>query len=300
MKILTIILLLVFTSKITYSQNNLNIERNWEIGSTYQFKVHKITNEIKNDSVIKNDTSLYVAIWEILSKNEKGFTLKWKFSNSFLGEHNSIRNSNRFKEEDLSVLYSVMPNGKFKEILNWSEIKKKILETLKNLKNEESISMKSYKFLKSWYSDEITLNSLVGREIALIHQAFELNYSSLNDTIIESGESYNIFSKTPITITIKQYFEHSTESEFCIIKSEKYDKEASKKLVLDVVKKYPSNHKDSTDINLLNIDLQKNYRVVYDSYSYTPIFAEFETLNIVNLGFENKIKSKKIILTFEK
>lgn len=287
--VLGFVILLLFTVN-GICQTNLSIEK-LKNGLIYNFEVTKIKYELKNDELIKNDTSKYLGEWKFIEEKDDHLHFEWILKDDFL-EGEALSN---IMKNDLAIVYSTTKNGEFLEVKNWKPIKKYFSDLINKLDKPKK------KVLKGFYKDEYFLTSLFAKEIMALHEVYIYQPLGLNDTITFAEDTYNILSDNPI-LTNKKVFINSFDEQSNLItikREQKYDPNSASELIIDVLKRFsrPDEEKEIDRIAKdAEIDMRKTGIFNYNSIEMFPLKIEIEQRNIIKLDDTYSLKIKSVIL----
>ena len=210
----------------------------WAIGDSFDFKITKIDKKWSGTDLVKNDSSSYIANFEVIDSTEHSYTINWTFKNelfdtddeSFISIFKSRAAINDIinKYTETSIVYKVDEYGETPEIINLSEIKKQTKELFDALLNEitESNSNQSKEFKKAMsamlkiYTSDEAIKQLVLIELQYIHFPFGTEYF-LDEPYEYEGEIASLISNKPIRGDVILSVENvDSDNSYCILKEE--------------------------------------------------------------------------------
>ncbi len=224
------ILTLAFLISINiYSQNDslsVSFVAYWEQGDVYDFKITKIKKQWKNDVLVKNDSSQYIAKFEVIEASDDYYRIKWKFVMD-LGSSFNLPDEikQQLNKKPLTeLIYKTSELGEFIEIENWQEISELMTDVFKSLitsfskndiKNKEKFEAAMAPFLPM-FTTKTGLEQFVFKELNYFHFPFGIVFNS-NEVLEYEDEIPNILGKT-IKGDSKIFFESvDFENFYCVL-----------------------------------------------------------------------------------
>jgi len=197
----------------------------WSKGDTLNFKIFKKIEKI-NDGKESQDSTTYYSQFIILDSTETSYQILWK--NDFKQQISSLpfNLSDPIQSlQDINYIYSTNELGQFQSLDNWQEIatnlKNYLSLILQKLPTSDSVENSAFKnsmnqFLEIYTSKE-GLESLVMREIRLLHSTFGAEYL-LGDTIRYEEQVNNAIDNSPMNINNEIFLSEIDEENYnCII-----------------------------------------------------------------------------------
>ena len=219
----------------------------WSIGDSYNFKVKKIHQQWKADTLTKDQNQEYISNFTVLDSSEDSYTIKWSYENDI---ENTFKIPEKFLErlskyKLTEIKYKTSEVGDFLEVLNWKEVGEMmnsmfedIIEVLGENDKQKNDKLKlAIQPLKQVYSSKQGIEQLILKELQYFHFPMGLEYD-IKETLIYDEELPNMLGGEPIKAKTKLYFvDVDYEESFCIIKQEmRLNPEDTKALIIQVLK----------------------------------------------------------------
>ncbi len=220
----------------------------WSIGDSYNFKISKIKQQWKKDSLTKDQKQVYIAKFTVIDSTKNSYTINWSYEND-------LKNNYKIPDEFLykfskykltEIKYKTSEVGEFIEVLNWKEVSNIMNEMMtdifNNLDKYDAKTMnkieKALKPIKQIYSSKRGIEQLVVKELQYLHYPMGIEYD-ITEPILYTDEIPNMFGGAPIKGKAKLYFEDvDFENGFCVLKQETtMDPEGAKKLLFQLFRK---------------------------------------------------------------
>ncbi|APD07996.1 hypothetical protein UJ101_02497 [Flavobacteriaceae bacterium UJ101] len=319
MKILKkfILYLTVLISNFSFSQIDLDkvpFVAYWSIGDSYDFKITKITQQWKNDTLNKDRVNAYIVNFNVIDSTENSYTIDWTYKNDILNEYNFPKElEEKLSKYDLiKIKYKTNEVGEFIEILNWKEISTMLNSMFKDLievefkdseENKRKEAIEKIKVISNILTTQEAIENLLAKEIQIFHNPLGLEYNTTPSSY--EGEVPNIFDGTPIKNITHIYFEEvDSENKFCIMKSEsKIDPDESKKIVINFLSKINPEDKHFTkelERSKFNIIDRNNFEYYYNPGIPHKIESSREILLKLDDTSTKKIETISIELIYNK
>jgi hypothetical protein len=258
-RLLVVILLIAISTTTAYSQNDsshVDFVSYWSIGDYYEFTITKVKKRWKNDTIIKNEESSYIASFNVIDSSATSYTIKWVYEND-------LGNTYNFSEEVLKtlekyefteVIYTTTEVGAFIEVVNWKEISEQVSSMFDDLKiafaagDHGKLKQldKVFSPLKKAYSSKQGIETLLLKELQYIHFPMGLSYQ-VKDTLKYEELLPNLTGGNPIKGNTLLYVESvDHESSFCTLKQQmELDEDDTKKMLTKLLKKMGMDSKKS-------------------------------------------------------
>lgn len=263
----------------------------WAKGDTYNFKVTKILKKWINEKQVKDDSSSYVATFEVLDSTENSYTIQWSFETN-LGDFNIplalLKKYPQYKTT--KVIYTTDELGSFVDIINWKEIG----ESMKGLKKElaKSIAEKTKAPLETVekelpfldvYTTKEGIELLILQELQYLHGPFGLEYPHIGAINYEDVLP-NLFGGEPIKAKAKMYVTSlDTSQQFCTLVQEvEIDKEDMRKTIAEIYQHGSDQNKAL--INKAELDIKDYNTFSYHYYPGVPVHIENRRDIAVSMG----------------
>jgi hypothetical protein len=232
--LLLISFLISAASVFGQSDSTVNFVAYWHVGDIYDFKVTKIKKDWRDGELTRDDSSTYIATFEVLEETDKRYKIKYSLKEeaySNLGLNN-VGISDEYlkvaaKHPIPPVIYTTTELGEFEGITNWREISKSVealMDELLNtiaVDNGSKLKRKDFEKIMSplldIYSSKEGIEQLVFGELQFMHFPYGLEYNP-TDTIFYEDQLPNMMGGDPIRGDAKLYFESvDFEEEQCVL-----------------------------------------------------------------------------------
>lgn len=269
----------------------------WSKGDSYNFKVSKIKQTIKEGKTTKDRKQEYLASFTVLDSTENSYLISWKYENDLENTFKLPKElTDKFsKYKFTEIKYKTSELGEFQEIINWKEVSKIMLQMVNDIietlaKDEESkkVMKKAMNAFKKIYSSKQGIEQLVVKELQYFH--FPMGYEfETNKKLEYDDELPNMFGGKPLKAKGSVIFESVNEEDgFCVVKQTlDVDSEDTKAMLKSVFIKM--GFKDEKLIEALktgNISIKdKN---TYEYYYNPGIPHKIETVRETNLNLMNE------------
>nr|WP_297306860.1 hypothetical protein [uncultured Flavobacterium sp.] len=298
----TFLYLLLVVCFSVYSQTDstkLTFVAYWEVGDSYNFKISKSKKEWRDQELIKNDSSQYIANFKVLEATATSYTIQWSYTDQIVDTYQKkalqLFDNNEtllelFKKMNFQkVIYQTDEFGEIKSILNSEKASKStqfiLAEMLNSFKNRttEKIEELNYLFepIFKLYSNSETVQNLILKEISNLH--FLLGYEIDIQSPIEYEQEFsNIINDKPLYADAKLSFkEIDFENNSCIIEENIHLKEESFK---EAIKDFLLSMKQETTSELINKSIfdvhEKNEYQLYFNPGIPYQILKKRTLNL--------------------
>ena len=298
-------LALVLNTFIGFSQSDTNMVpfvSYWSIGDSYNFKVSKIKQRFKEGTLIKNDSTIYVANWQVIDSTATMYRIKWLYETD-LEEFNLPKNvlSQFANFKTTEVIYTTSELGEFKEIENWEEISKRMTDMYSGIitkasKGDADVAAnleKAFKPILAMYSSQQGIEQLVFKELQLFHFPFGLEYPK--DEVIEYEDKLpNMFGGSPIQANVKLYFnEVDFDNSYCVmVKEMDLNPKDTEQIIQTVMKKMGIKKKDVKKVMASSKFIVHDENVM-EYYFYPGVPFKIEATRISDVDI-NSMKQKGV------
>lgn len=304
-------LLLLFVTISTFSFSQIDSTKvpfvsYWDIGDSYDFKITKLKNEIKNSVQTKNDSSSYIINFLVIDSTATSYKIKWTtqnqlFSSSLIPEK-ILESVSDYEEID--VIYETTEVGEFIGIENWEEISKTSSALFKQVmalamedkKIDKNALQKIISPIMSIFETKEGIEQVLFKELQYFHYPFGVEFSI--DTPIEYEEEIpNMLGGKPIRGTSKVYFtEVDHDDYYCAFTREMVlNPEDTKETLSYVFKKMGIKDRDfKKAMKEAIFDIKDVNTHEYFYYPGVPIYIE--TVRTINLKMmEEDLERKETI-----
>lgn len=258
MKNQLILILISFLSLNALSQEDsttIPFVAYWWIGDTYIYEVQKIQQQWKDDELTKEQIQEYTTTFSVIDSTEHSYTISWEYELDLVGAYNVpneyLESFSKIKE--LEIIYKTTEFGDFTEIVNWKEIGllmnglfDEMIELIGKDHPEKLDDIKSFlRPVKQLFSSKQGVEQLVMKELQYFHYLMGNEYDLAEPMLFEQ-EIPNLFGGEPIIGQGKLWLEEvDLEEAYCIVHEEvTLDPEDTKKLILQMLKKFDLNSED--------------------------------------------------------
>lgn len=95
----------------------------WSTGDSYNFRVTKVKQTWRDDKLVKNDSTQYIANFEVIDSTEKSYKIRWTFENNLVSTYQIPEKLlEKYPEcKRTEIIYTTTENGEFVAIENWEE-----------------------------------------------------------------------------------------------------------------------------------------------------------------------------------
>ena len=164
----------------------------WALGDTLSFEVTKLDQRWEHDSLIKNDTSRYLARFEVVDSTESSYQIKWTYEQDLRGTFGlpePLLDQLRAYGE-MEVLYTTTELGEFVGVDNWEEIGVAVRDLFVLLTDylgeEDGVLSERFKetmqTMALMFSTKEGVEQLLLKELQVFHFPFGYEYS-VEDTM---------------------------------------------------------------------------------------------------------------------
>lgn len=277
----------------------------WSPGDIYEFKITKIKQEWNEAIMTKNDSSQYVAQFEVLDSTESSYKIKWRFKDGFLRKYNIPKwiFEKIAKYEIDEIVYTTTELGEFVEIENWKSLGTKMkafaIELMKLEDpeiNKKELQHKMAPIFEMYESKE-GLEQLFFKEILHFHEPFGGQYPAKE--IIEYKEAIiTPISEEPIKVDAKLFIDSiDFDKKYCILINEtKLNPDDTKRALLGFFNRLDVKKDEiETALKTTKLDISDYFHYEYYYDPGIPIKIEInrkvimDIVNKKNQGIEKMI-----------
>jgi len=180
--------------------NVVPIAAYWDTGDVYNFRITKLKQTWQGKKLTQNDSTQYLARFQVISSDTASYTIRWSFKNPLLESFRLPDNSRTrlSKYENMEVNYKTDEFGAFTGVENWREISTMINDLIHeviSLKSTESESdtnefNKALEPVISVYNSRRGIEQLLVKELLMFHFPYGKAYTR--------GKVYNYTEKLPV------------------------------------------------------------------------------------------------------
>lgn len=311
MKNQLILILISFLSLNALSQEDsttIPFVAYWWIGDTYIYDVQKIQQQWKDDELTKEQIQEYTTTFSVIDSTEHSYTISWEYELDIVGAYNVpneyLESFSKIKE--LEIIYKTTEFGDFTEIVNWKEIGllmnglfDEMIDLIGKDHPEKLDDVKSFlRPIKQLFSSKQGVEQLVMKELQYFHYLMGNEYDLAEPMLFEQ-EIPNLFEGEPIIGQGKLWLEEvDLEKAYCIVHEEvTLDPEDTKKLILQMLKKFDLNSEDfekALKTAVFEIKDNNNFEYFYDPG--IPIKIEAIREIQIDIQDENVMRIDKTII----
>ncbi|MCH7414269.1 hypothetical protein MM213_12285 [Belliella sp. R4-6] len=217
----------------------------WSVGDVYKYEVSKYKKQWSGDDLIKNDSSKYLAKFEVIDSTETSYKVKWEYENEiFRSAEIPDEVLNKIGYSSITeVIFLTDEYGTYQGIENWEEIRDMIIGVFDVLipilsegKDTESIYSALSPMIEM-YKTKAGIEDYLLPELNYFH--FPLGSEFAIGEVFEYEEFLaNMFGNEKIKAKAKVYLDEvDFEDDYCILIQEmELDEKGSKKMVSDYFK----------------------------------------------------------------
>lgn len=277
----------------------------WALGDTYHFKVTKIKQQRTNDELEKNDSSQYIASFEVIDSTDKSYKIKWTFENNLVSTYQIpekfLEKYPEYKRTE--IIYTTTETGEFVEIENWEEYGKMMQDVFEALIAEKGGAEKEQlravmEYMTAAYSSKESIEGIVFKELRYFHFPFGMQIAT-SDTIEYQEEFPHIFGGDPVKGRGIMFIESvDFESEYCVlINQTQMDPEQANSLLMRVFRKMGIADEDiEKELKHSEINIHDDNRYAYFYFPGVPALIETERGTTVRLGNVASVILEKTII----
>lgn len=271
----------------------------WSAGDSYDFQITKIQKRWREGELIKNDSSSYIANFEVLEENEDIYRIKWSYKANLTQEMNipSELASIVSKYELREIIYKTSELGEFIEVENWDEMASLMTDLFDEITNSTELTggidvnliKKAMEPFKKIFTSQEGIERLVLKELQYFHYPFGVEYS-MGDTIFYEDEIPNLVGGIAIRGDAKIFLDNIDTEEFyaLLIQEMTLNPEDSKKMVVDLLTQMVSDpEKVREEFDRAEFDIRD--RNIFEFYYNpgVPIFIEASRTTNLKVAGEN-------------
>jgi len=274
----------------------------WSLGDTYDFKVTKVKQQWREDKMVKNDSSSYIANFEVIDSTASSYKIKWTYRNELFSNYNFSEELKRKLSNygQTEIIYNTDELGIFIGVENWEEIAQLTSEIFDLVmedvyefegKQKEEFITAMQQFKRSFQSKE-GIESVILKELRTMHFPFGVEYYR-NDTIRYQDELANLFGGDPIRgeveITVEEV---DIENEYCVLLQEMaLNEEDSRSMLIDMFNMMNINKEEMEKVmKSAKIEITDYNKYAFFYYPGVPDFIETKRSSKIE-GDGSKAKS---------
>jgi len=239
--ILIFVSFLLFTQLLT-AQESVPLIANWEVGDAYRFEITKVDKYSNRFNTDWNHSVKYISDFEVLKKDDNGYTVKWIRHTNFDFLHIPEHLIPEFAEyATFEAIYKTDLKGSFGGVENWKELKKKKSklydEGLKILKKEKkkvkNAFIDAYRMDSEYFGTAETVNKIIFSELWHLHYLYGLEYP-VHEKIEFQIEDKIFPNCDAVTMNVGLYVSDANDTNFTISKEVLVDEESKVPFLKDV------------------------------------------------------------------
>lgn len=317
MRRLSIMLVIVLIQTILYAQETGDQKQEtvpfvayWSLGDSYDFRITKIKKEWKEGILAREDSSVYIANFEVIDSTTTNYKIRWKFKTNLKGFQLPPKIVEKLVQEYpkytiTEVIYITDEFGAFLEIENWEDISlmmKNLFSDIIDVWVEEKPEKRAEveRFMQpiiQIYSSKEGLLLQAFNELTLFHFPMGGEFDPQKPFIYKDAFP-NMLGGKPIRADGKIYFEEvDREKEFCVFVNEL---NANSKDVKRAILEFSEVMMHNVDLEkkerkkvkkmLTKADLEIDYSAKFKFYYYPCIPQEIEAVREIHNKFEDQRK----------
>lgn len=277
----------------------------WSTGDSYNFKVTKVKQKWKDDKLVKNDSTQYIANFEVIDSTEKSYKIKWTFENNLVNTYEIPEKLlEKYPEcKRTEIIYTTTETGEFVAIENWEEYGKMMKDVFDALietnsgAEKEKLTAVMAPMIES-FSSRQSIEGVVFKELQYFHFPLGIEIST-TDTLEYQEEYPHIFGGDPVKGRGVLYVEEvDFESEYCVlINQAQMDPEQAKVLLTSAFRKMGVTG-ENLDEELKNADIsiRDDNRYAYFYFPGVPAFIETMRETKFQMDKEESVGIEKTII----
>lgn len=277
----------------------------WSTGDSYNFKVTKVKQKWEDDKLVKNDSTQYIANFEVIDSTEKSYKIKWTFENNLVNTYEIPEKLlEKYPEcKRNEIIYTTTETGEFVAIENWEEYGKMMKDVFDALietnsgAEKEKLTAVMAPMIES-FSSRQSIEGVVFKELQYFHFPLGIEIST-TDTLEYQEEYPHIFGGDPVKGRGILYVEEvDFESEYCVlINQAQMDPEQAKVLLTSAFRKMGITG-ENLDEELKNADIsiRDDNRYAYFYFPGVPVFIETMRETKFQMDKEESVGIEKTII----
>jgi hypothetical protein len=303
-----------FSTSIAQTQEDttkIDFVSYWAKGDVYDFKVTKIKKKWSQDQLTTNDSSQYIARFEVLDSTATSYTIKWTYTTDLMeGYAVSEKLAKKLsKYNETEVIYKTDELGAFVEIKNWKELSSRMTEAFEELIKSEKEDNKRKKLemrltpLMTAYQSKEGIEQVMFKELQSFHLPLGAQFDVTKPMIYEEnipnlvtggsikGEGEIVFTEVDRAVG------------YCIFTQKlKLNPEDAKAMVIAMFKKMKLPEEEyAKEIEKATMSINDDNR--YEYFYYPGLPSDIITIREVVLELKNEkmrqIEKTRIEMIFE-
>lgn len=277
----------------------------WSTGDSYNFKVTKVKQTWRDDKLVKNDSTQYIANFEVIDSTEKSYKIRWTFENNLVSTYQIPEKLlEKYPEcKRTEIIYTTTENGEFVAIENWEEygkMMKDVFDAIIETKggNETEKLRAGMQSLISAYSSRQGIESVVFKELQYFHFPFGIEIST-TDTVEYEEKFPHIFGGDPIKGQGLLFIEEvDFDAEYCVLVNRtQMDPEQAKTLLMNVFQQMGVAEENMDEkIKNAKINIRDDNRYTYFYFPGVPALIETMRETTFQMDKEESVGIEKTII----
>ena len=280
----------------------------WSIGDSYDFRIHKTSQQWSNDSLTKNDISEYTANFEVVDSTDTSYTVVWTFSNELINTWDIpdelLEELSKYSLAE--VVYTTSELGEFTGIQNWQELGEMMRSMFTDVFRVISEgSEEKYEKLRQagqpiidMYSSKEGVEQLAFPELMLFHFPFGAMIP-VADTIQYEDLFPNLLGGEPIRADAKLWFGEVNfdEERSVLVQESRLNRDDTMTFLKDIMKKMGVTDEDldkALSEAVYSIDTFNRYDFYY--YPGVPVKIDFSRHIRIDVGGEKSRREDTITI----
>jgi hypothetical protein len=284
-----LIVLLLFSTRILFSQKDttdISFIAYWSLNDQYEFNISKINRRWENDTLTKNDSIKYKAIFKIIDSTASSYNVSWSFGNyvknslnksiSDLMPDKNLINEVSSKYDLSNIVYKTDEFGELIEIIDWQKFSSALSEYIDDVIRKSKLKYpnkadeieKALAVYLNLYRSKAGIEYLIMTELQYFHFPLGMTLKT-NEEFKYEQELPSITGGEPLRAEAILSFPEIDYSElYCVLKEEAKINEAdAKNAVLELLIKMGLNEeqvKNTIDKSIFDIRDLNYYQYYYD------------------------------------
>jgi hypothetical protein len=282
----------------------------WELGDTYTYEVTKIKQKWEQGELTSNDSTTYVATFEVVDSTEKTYKIKWSFKTALSKIEVPPALMEKFaKFQKTEIIYLTNEVGQYLGIENWEELGKMNTEMMTYLlmllpsdKSDKNETQNLLESLAPLYNSKASVEQLVYKELQYLHYPFGAAF--VPNQVIEYDEELPsvIGNGTIKAHSILKVEAVDVETSRCVLHQKMtLDPEDTQKTILSVLRNFGIKETELlSEMERAKFEINDDNRFEYFYYPGLPIKIETSRVSIIEMGNEKGKRIDKVIIELVK
>ncbi len=311
MKTITLLLLLFTMTLSSYCQadtSEVSYVAYWSVGDSYDFRVTKTNMQWSGDSLTKNNTTEYVANFEVIDSTDTSYTIIWSFTNELVNTYDIPESliEKLSKYSVTEVIYTTSELGEFTGIRNWEELgqtmRAMFTELFTVLAEEQGSDydalMKTAEPIIAIYSSQQGIEQMILPELQLFHFPFGAMFT-VSDTIKFEDQYPNMLGGDPIRAESKLYFESVdyADERAMLVQESKLNSDDTRALITRLLKQMGQKGSEfDAALGRAEYDIRTSTHYDYYYYPGIPIKIDLNRNTVIDIDNTKTRRVDNIII----